>query len=272
LTDESEPTVALQADAEDRAHVMSSVARAVRVPKTAELVAGHLRRQIVRGELKEGDALPAETALMEQFAVSRPTLREAFRVLESEALITVRRGSHGGARVHVPNDDVAARYAGLVLQFRGATLADVLEARAVIEPPAAGLLAQRRTAADLKRLQAAADAEDAAIDDPHQSIRLRQEFHLLVVELAGNETIRVLVGMLRHIVDTATFSKVARDAGSPSERAAQHTGHRSHRRLIDYIDAKDSTGAEQLWRKHIVETTRYLTDSPTASTVLELLS
>src|SRR5439155_5195777 len=72
---------------------VTSIARAVRVPKTAELVAAHLRRQIVRGELKEGDALPPETALMEQFNVSRPTLREAFRVLESEALITVRRGS-----------------------------------------------------------------------------------------------------------------------------------------------------------------------------------
>src|SRR5438445_51107 len=122
----------------DTGPAVNSVARAVRVPKTAELVAAHLRRQIVRGELKEGDALPPETALMEQFSVSRPTLREAFRVLESEALITVRRGSHGGARVHVPNGDVAARYAGLVLQFRETTLADVLEARAVIEPPCAG--------------------------------------------------------------------------------------------------------------------------------------
>ena len=65
----------------------------VKVPKTAELVAAQLRRQIVRGDLREGDALPPEATLMEQFAVSRPTLREAFRVLESEALISVRRGA-----------------------------------------------------------------------------------------------------------------------------------------------------------------------------------
>src|ERR1051325_1239182 len=131
------------------------VAAPVKVPKTAELVATQLRNQIVRGELKEGDALPPETNLMEQFGVSRPTLREAFRVLESEALITVRRGSRGGARIDVPNDSVAARYAGLVLQYRGATWADVLEARAVIEPPCAGLLAARRTTEDLRRLRAA---------------------------------------------------------------------------------------------------------------------
>src|SRR5947208_1536000 len=121
------------------------VARAVRVPKTAELVAAELRRQIVRGELKAGDALPPETNLMEQFGVSRPTLREAFRVLESEALITVRRGSRGGARIEVPTGDVAARHAGLLLQVRGTTLGDVYRARMIVEPPAAGMLAGRKS-------------------------------------------------------------------------------------------------------------------------------
>src|SRR5580658_4318281 len=93
----------------------------VRVPKMGELVASSLRRQIVRGDLAEGDALPSESELMQQFGVSRPTLREAFRVLESESLISVRRGAHGGAVVHVPNGDVAARYAALVLEHRGGT-------------------------------------------------------------------------------------------------------------------------------------------------------
>ena len=46
----------------------------VRVPKTAELVAGNLRRQIITGELQEGDALPPESELTEHFGVSRPTL------------------------------------------------------------------------------------------------------------------------------------------------------------------------------------------------------
>src|SRR5881227_670324 len=123
---------------------LADVASPVRVPKTAELVASHLRRQIVRGELKEGDALSPESALMEHFGVSRPTLREAYRVLESEALISVRRGARGGARVHAPDGDVAARYAGLVLQFRGATLADVYEARKVLELPAVERVARER--------------------------------------------------------------------------------------------------------------------------------
>ena len=70
----------------------------IRVPKTAELVADRLRRQIIRGELREGDSLPPEADLMAAYGISRPTLREAFRVLESEGLIDVHRGSRGGAR------------------------------------------------------------------------------------------------------------------------------------------------------------------------------
>ena len=64
----------------------------VRSPKTAELVAGTLRRMVVDGQLKEGDFLPNEAELMTHFGVSRPTLREAVRVLESERLVEVRRG------------------------------------------------------------------------------------------------------------------------------------------------------------------------------------
>src|SRR5213080_2961741 len=104
------------------------VGRLLRAPKTAELIASDLRRQIVRGELTAGATLPSEMLLMEQYGVSRPTLREAFRILESESLISVRRGARGGARVVSPDIAVAARYVGLLLQMSGTTIADVYEA------------------------------------------------------------------------------------------------------------------------------------------------
>jgi len=97
----------------------------VRAPKTAELIASLYRRQIVRGELRPGDTLPSEQHLMTQFGVSRPTLREAFRILEAEDLISVKRGSRGGARVTQPSLAVAARYVGLLLQVQDTTIADV---------------------------------------------------------------------------------------------------------------------------------------------------
>ena len=105
----------------------------VRVPKAGELVAAQLRKQIVTGVLKPGDPLPGETALMERYGVSRPTMREAFRILESESIIVVLRGAHGGARVLAPDESVAARHMGLLLQYQGVPLADVYHARTELE-------------------------------------------------------------------------------------------------------------------------------------------
>src|SRR3954466_1448701 len=121
-------------------------ATTVRSPKTAELVAGTLRRMVVDGQLKDGDFLPNEAELMAHFGVSRPTLREAIRVLEAERLVEVRRGSRTGARICVPGPEVVARPAGLLLELSGATLGDVMTARVTIEPPAARLLAASGTA------------------------------------------------------------------------------------------------------------------------------
>src|ERR1700736_5393707 len=139
------------------------IGTAVRAPKTGELVASHLRRQIVRGELRPGETLPLETELMEQYGVSRPTLREAFRILEAETLISVRRGSRGGARVVAPDVAVAARYVGLLLQTQVTTINDVYEARMISEPPCARLLAMHRTSDDLDNLTAIVDQLKAEI-------------------------------------------------------------------------------------------------------------
>src|SRR6202020_1559028 len=130
-----------------------AVGTAVRVPKTAELIASRLRRQIVAGELAEGVSLPSEAELMGQFQVSRPTLREACRILEAESLIVVRRGSRGGVQGTAPQLGVAARYAGLLLQAERVRIGDVYEAQLVIEPAAARMLAERRTMEDLADLR-----------------------------------------------------------------------------------------------------------------------
>src|SRR5882672_227305 len=115
-----------------------------RHPKAAEMVAAELRRQIITGQLKPGDKLHPENVLQEEFAISRPTLREALRLLESESLITISRGKHGGARVSSIDLGAAARQVAVYLQIEGATLQDVWLARTIIEPPAVGLLAERR--------------------------------------------------------------------------------------------------------------------------------
>jgi DNA-binding FadR family transcriptional regulator len=221
------------------------------VPKTAELVAGQIRNRIVRGELEADEALPSESALMANFQISRPTLREAFRILESEGLITVRRGARGGARVQVPETDVAARYAGFVLQSRGATVADVLTARVIVESPAAGIVARRRDRVSCARkLNAWLDENALVIDTPAATHRFH-EFNRMLVALTGNETLILLTAMLENISDaaTATYSRVAH----PNDGRLAHRAQRTRVVLTGLIRAGAADEAEELWHKHLVE-------------------
>lgn len=240
------------------------------VPKMAEVIVERLRRQIVRGELAEGETLPSEQELQARFGVSRPTLREAFRILESESLITVRRGAHGGALVRVPNTDAAARYAALILEYRGTTLADLYEARIVIEPAAVGLLAAKRTEEDLVRLRAALAEHDALVDQPKRLIRTHTAFHALLIELTGNRTLEVLTGMIQRIIDLANWKHVDVDAGTAAHTRATRRGFKAHHRVVDLIEARAEAGAAELWRKHLTEARDYLLRAD-VKTVLDLM-
>lgn len=219
-------------------------------PKMAERIAGDLRRRIVRGVLKEGEALPPEVVLIEQFGVSRPTLREAYRVLESEGLITVHRGAQGGARAKAPSASVAARYAGLVLEHGGTTLKDVYDARSVFESSCAAMAAERRTDVDLLRLRAKYE-EISAVVDVRTRIALHAEFDALVVAATGSQTMVMLSKMLRSIIDRSTLESVLQTVDQPSTVAAYEDAHRAHLRLIELIEAQDADGAARQWRRHL---------------------
>ena len=238
--------------------------------KWGEFVAGELRGQIVKGELGEGDLLPPESVLLERFGISRPTMREAMRVLEAEGLVTVRRGSHGGVRVAVPRDDVAARYLGLVLQYRRVSLSDVFTAAEALEVPVVGELARTVDERGMALLRSAVDEETAA-DGPVALLAAQNEFHRLLVELSGDSVLPVVAGMLRHIVDTAADRLVASPERSATERAAAHAGSRAHHRLVELIASGDAEAAEALWRRHLSATAAHVLSDGEMDTVLDLL-
>ena len=223
----------------------------IRIPKTAELVADTIRRQITGGVLSEGDTLQPEAQIIEEFGVSRPTVREAFRILESEKLISVSRGSRGGARVHVPKADQVARYAGFVLQAGKATYRDVYEARILIEPPSARLVAEMR-AKDAPALLREMIATQRAAHDPADFGRAVAHFHTGLIELTGNQTLILISGMLDGIVARfqSDVTRASREA-DPVVRRSTEAGLRSQEKLVALIEASDGAGAEAHWRSHM---------------------
>ena len=240
----------------------------IRVPKTAELVAGNIRNRIVRGELAMDEALPPESTLMEDFNISRPTLREAFRILESEGLITVRRGSRGGARVQVPDAAVAAVYAGLVLQSRGATVADVLKARVIVESPAAGIVAGRRDHVSCARKLRSWLTDVAELDTPAYAAKFH-EFNRMLVAMTENETLILFTTMVEAISDaaTATYGRVHHD----DDAKLANRANRTRIVLTDLIEAGDAEGAEDLWRRHLTDAGQVLVTNR-GTTVIDVLS
>lgn len=241
------------------------VGTVMRAPKTAELIATHLRRQIVRGELNPGETLPPEMTLMEQFGVSRPTLREAFRILETESLIGVRRGARGGAQVLEPDPMVAARHVGLLLQLQGTTIQDVYEARIVGESACARLLAKVRTDEDLEVLGSViTDLEDLvaagfeAIPDLTRWTRATYRFHEELMQRCGNKTLAVQGAVLADIVHTHLTLTLSQGMTDEEQPARFQKTIRSYRKLVRLLEARDADGAERHWRRHMEVAATYI--------------
>ncbi len=192
-------------------------------------------------------------------------------MLEAEGLLSVQRGSRGGARIHEPSPDAAARYAGLVLEFERATLADVYDARLAIETPCAGRLARQRSPEDVARLRTAVDAAERDSEDRRRLIRHQTDFHTLVVELGGNVTLRLFHAMLRHILESANERRVGTEPQDRAHDRAFEHGVKAHHRLVDHIEAGREADASQLWTRHLTEANEYLLELPEATTVVDLL-
>jgi DNA-binding FadR family transcriptional regulator len=243
---------------------------AARPREKPQLIADELRALIVSGELSEGESLGHEPELIERFGVSRPSLREALRILEAEGLITVVRGVHGGVVVHEPDERMTARTAAMVLQSRNVPLADVLDARAKLEPLAARAIASqrsRRTA--VSELEALIQREEDSIEDPEAFGVANEAFHERLVSLAGNQTLSIVAAMLNEIVARAvTAVSQAPDAiGSVSTR---RRGIRSQRRLVELLRDGDGASAEEHWRAHMAIVGKVMFGQE-ASTVVDLL-
>ena len=239
----------------------------LREPKMADRVATVLRRMFIRGEIAEGTMLPPESELMERFGVSRPTLREAFRVLESESLIEVQRGVRGGARVTRPRRETLARYAGLILEYEDVTLKDVYDARVALETPMVIQLANDRDPAVIAELEEMVE-RDAQLKGADAADQLT-DFHAAIARLSGNKTLQIVSAMLHHIIEKANRS-LQPTAGPRAEQAVRRSA-KTHRMIVELIKAGDAEKAGELWSKHLRKAEEFVLTGAELSTVVDLL-
>jgi GntR family transcriptional regulator, transcriptional repressor for pyruvate dehydrogenase complex len=237
--------------------------RQLRQPRLAEIVAASLRDDILTGRLKEGDLLPRQEHLFREFRVSLPAVREAMRILETEGLISVRRGNVGGAVVHLPTPERTAQMISMVLQSRGTTPDDVSEALLYLEPVCARLCAARpdRDTEVVPALRAVVEAQQARFDDVANWNANARRFHETLVATCGNETMIVVIGSLEAIWSAHESSvwdeaQEGSEDDSPMASKARRAALRAHEKLLAAIEAGNEERAAAISASHLTATRR----------------
>ncbi|GFG50043.1 GntR family transcriptional regulator [Mycolicibacterium agri] len=227
----------------------------IRQPRVAEIVASRLRDEILSGRLKEGDVLPSQESLFQEYGVSPPALREAIHILETDGLISVRRGNVGGAVVRQPSADRTAHMISMVLQTRGSTPADVSEALLHLEPICAGMCASRqdRMTEVVPYLQAEIDLQTEQLEDLSRYVPNARRFHEALVSRCGNEPMILLIGSLE-LIWSAHESSVWSD--DDVSHTTMRAALRDHQRLLDAIREGNAARAVRLASDHLAAARR----------------
>jgi DNA-binding FadR family transcriptional regulator len=241
----------------------SSIGDDLRLPKLSHIVAGRLRDQIASGKLKAGSMLMPENKLLEIFKVSRPTLREALRILEAESLIGIGRGMRSGAVVLAPSMQKATEYANVMLVSEGVTMRDLQEARMFFEPPIVRSLKGKALAEAATKLRACVESIQKALASRRYMdvVVGTNRFHEMLARVSGNRAIGLLVGMLQTISDDAYAVILANDV----EAAPAEAIHRNmlktvagYATLCDLLEKGKSEEAAEFWTRYMERSLEFL--------------
>jgi DNA-binding FadR family transcriptional regulator len=239
---------------------VTATRRGSRIPqhRIAETVAGELRARILVGNGPDDYQLPTQEQLVKEFGVSYPSIREAIRILETEGLVTVRRGNVGGAEVHRPDESSAAYHLGLALQGGRVTLGDLATGLQLLEPLCAAECARRSDRADAVVPALAANVEACAglIGDGVAFTHVAREFHDLIVGFTPNATVRYVVSSLVALwsAQEETWAEALTRRGDYPSEAEAKSAIRTHQRIIEEISAGRAEEAQRVARAHLAAT------------------
>jgi DNA-binding FadR family transcriptional regulator len=218
-----------------------------RIRKAYEQVADQLLDMINSGALKPGDRLPSEAELAADFGVSRTTVREAMRILATRNLIQTRKGMAGGHFIVEPtvgsiSEFLVANY-GLLTAANTVTLEHLLQAREMIEGPAAAIAARNRDDDDLARLRTALSDDIDAISDVEALAKFRN-FHLYLLEATKNHLLVVAAVPIFTVLQSTVVRR------RPTKQVIAEL-ERDHKDIYAAVEARDAEAARRLMDEHL---------------------
>lgn len=220
---------------------------AVGRPRRAVAVAAEVRARIADGELRDGDRLAPLPDLAAEFGVSRPTLREALRILETEHLLDLRAGDRGGATIRAPSTQVAARLAGIVLEARHVTLGDFHRALRMVEPPIVEALAGATGPRSVAALRKADLALSGAVDDTGRFVRAWSEAETVLFGLTRNPALTVIAEILHWVRDGVVAAVTNEVDGRDGVVGSNRRAHRRFSAVVAAVERRDPIAARRGW-------------------------
>jgi DNA-binding FadR family transcriptional regulator len=217
----------------------------------AEFVANQLRHEIAAGMRAPGSNLPTEARVLEQFGISRATHREALRMLETDGLIRVSRGAHGGAKIGVPTTEAVSRLVGVYLQMHAVRLEELFDMRLNYEPAAVRAITRRRDQVALRALAQCVAGQEYSLHDRAAFSEHETQFRRLLLEHAGNPVLKLVGSILENIYEQHMVHVAARLPELTWENDHKMKGVRAKQHLVKVMAQGSADQAERIWTAYI---------------------
>jgi DNA-binding FadR family transcriptional regulator len=220
----------------------------VSVGRISETIVDQIRQLMRTGQLRPGDRLPAERDLCERFGVSRVTVREALRMLESSGLVEIRVGARGGAFVTIPTSEHVGDGLADMLSLSALTAADVTEVRLILEVGIAPLVCARATEEDIEALEEICERSREAVRTETYTMDLSAEFHARVARSTHNPAVGMLLDSFRGpiLMSLQQAKLTAPEMGV--------LGSEEHEAFTQAVRRRDPDLASQIMRGHLERT------------------
>lgn len=213
--------------------------------KLYEQIVEQIREQIINSQLKDGDRLPNERMLAEQFGVSRTVVREAIKTLAKEGLVEVQ---HGRGTFVIDGTSQALKHSlGLMISighFGNVTDHDMVEIREILEPGIAALAALQATVEEIGILHELVTIMDTHMNDASAYISADSNFHMTLAKATHNALIPIILDPIVDLLHKQRERIFHVDHGPQS-------GQFHHKRILEAIIRKDSENAREAMRAHL---------------------
>jgi len=230
-----------------------NVFNSLKKPLLFKEVETQIKNSINIGFYKPNQKLPSERELVEQFQVSRATIREALKNLQNMGMIQIRRGVHAGAYVAEPNSLPITQSFDNLLQAHKVDLSHLIQARLYIEPSVAAHAALYRTQKDIDILTALLDDADHLLDHSIRDARLKNiNFHVELSRITKNPIIIFLSESITHVYSSIIIGFT----GGKVPKKTIHKFITEHRIILGSITNRDAKGSFLATQKHLLDTYR----------------